>query len=128
MGDPDLNEYQPSRYWTGLHRRGDLSAVGQSGLPASANRWLYATVARELGKFVARHHLTPTEVYEVGAGTCCWVEWWSRRGAVDFGGDLVPEAVAALCSRMNVLLRVMDEEAFACDLTKSPRQSSLGTS
>jgi 2-polyprenyl-3-methyl-5-hydroxy-6-metoxy-1,4-benzoquinol methylase len=136
-----MSRYEPGSYWSRLHRRGDLSAVGQSGLPASTNRWLYATLARELGRFATIHSLAPTEIFEVGAGTGYWVDWWTKRGARVFGGDLVPEAVDGLRSRygerfdvldislgapartaqlvlvMNVLLHVTDDQAFARSLT-----------
>lgn len=92
--------YTPSDYWTELHRRGDLSAVGQSALPAGINGWLYRTLARNYGRFIDRHRLDdpiPRRVYDVGAGTGFWVGWWRARGASRVDGcDLVPEAVARL--------------------------------
>jgi SAM-dependent methyltransferase len=92
--------YSPRDYWQRLHERGDLSAVGQSSLPAPINTWLYLTLARNYGLFVDRHRLAspvPRRVYDVGAGRGFWMAWWRRRGAVVIDGcDLVPEAVARL--------------------------------
>lgn len=131
-----MSQYQPRSYWARLHERADLSAVGQSGLPAGTNRWLYATLERRLGQFVDRHQLAPAEVYEVGAGTGYWLDWWARREAMVSGCDLIPAAVERLCARfgdrfevlditertpgrtanlvlvMNVLLHVTDEQDF----------------
>lgn len=133
-----VNEYVPQEYWETLHSREDLSAVGQSGLPAGFNTWLYKNGARNLDRFLARNlREHPKSVYDVGAGTGYWVEYWLRRGAarVD-GSDLVEAAVRRLSSRfpgdfavldisagsptaeyelvscMNVLLHVTDEAAF----------------
>jgi 2-polyprenyl-3-methyl-5-hydroxy-6-metoxy-1,4-benzoquinol methylase len=140
MSNERDERYDPVSYWTTLHHRRELSTVGQSGLPANTNRWLYAALARSLGKFVDRHRLNPIEVYEIGAGTGYWVDWWSRRGAEVYGSDLVPEAVDGLRTRfgefftvldisaetpprtaplvvvMNVLLHITDDEAFAASL------------
>ncbi len=94
--------YAPSEYWRELHRRDDLSAVGQSALPPSINAWLYRTLARNLDRFLRRHALdaAPDRVFDVGAGTGYWVGWWLARGAgrVD-GCDLVPDAVDRLRER-----------------------------
>ncbi len=94
--------YAPGEYWRDLHRRDDLSAVGQSALPASINGWLYRTLERNLARFLRRHGLgdPPAAVFDVGAGTGYWVGWWLARGAgrVD-GCDLVGEAVERLDAR-----------------------------
>ncbi len=95
--------YSASEYWENLHRRGDLSAVGQSALPASINEWLYRSLARNLSRFVRRHGLDrplPASVLDVGAGTGYWVAFWRnfRVARVD-GCDLVPEAVERLTER-----------------------------
>jgi 2-polyprenyl-3-methyl-5-hydroxy-6-metoxy-1,4-benzoquinol methylase len=140
-GDPgsrvDVNDYIPREYWETLHARDDLSAVGQSGLPAEFNAWLYRNGARNLDRFLARSWpRRPVTVYDVGAGTGYWVEYWSRRGARVDGSDLVELAVRRLSERypgdfrlldismerpaaeydlvscMNVLLHVIDDEAF----------------
>ncbi len=95
--------YSPSDYWHQLHRRGDLSAVGQSALPPGINGWLYRTLARNYGRFVRRHRLDrpiPERVFDVGSGTGFWVEWWYERGVSRVDGcDLVPEAVDRLNER-----------------------------
>lgn len=92
--------YSPSDYWRNLHRRGDLSAVGQSALPPGINRWLYAILARNLRAFVRRHGLDrplPATVFDVGAGTGYWVRFWHTLGVMRVDGcDLVPEAVERL--------------------------------
>ena len=129
-------------YWRSLHQRGDLSAVGQSGLPDEMNRWLYRTLERNVDRFLVREDLVvPERVFDVGSGRGTWVAHWLARGAgrVD-GCDLVPEAVALLEERfgasghfgvadiastvpgpvhayqfvscMNVLLHLIDDEAF----------------
>ena len=42
--------YQASEYWGDLHQRDDTSAVGQSGLPAAFNAWLYRILARNFSR------------------------------------------------------------------------------
>ena len=95
--------YDPSNYWRDLHRRDDLSAVGQSALPPGINLWLYRTLARNLGRFVHRHRLDappPGSVFDVGAGTGYWVDWWLTRGVRRVEGcDLVADAVTRLNER-----------------------------
>ncbi len=95
--------YSAPEYWEQLHRRGDLSAVGQSALPASINAWLYRTLARNLGTFLRRHRLDrpiPARVLDVGAGTGYWIAFWRSRGTPRVDGcDLVPEAVERLRAR-----------------------------
>ena len=92
--------YSPSDYWQELHRRGDLSAVGQSALPAGINGWLYRTLARNYGRFIHRHGVdrpVPARVYDIGAGTGFWVGWWRAQGAARVDGcDLVPEVADRL--------------------------------
>lgn len=133
--------YEPAEYWKRLHARTGLDAVGQSGMPASFNRWLYKVMARRLDEFVRRHELRPSEVLDIGAGTGYWVAWWAEHGAgrVD-GCDLVPVAVERLRERfpgtfavldigtaapsgtyamvgvLNVLLHVTDESRFQAAL------------
>jgi SAM-dependent methyltransferase len=132
-----VSKYLPEEYWEHLHHRDDLSAVGQSGLPASFNAWLYRNGARNLDRFLAAHlDRHPPTVYDVGSGTGYWVEYWSRRGARVDGSDLVPTAVGRLADRfdgdftvlditadgptgryelvscMNVLLHILDDAAF----------------
>ncbi len=101
--DSGAMPYSPSDYWQQLHRRDDLSAVGQSALPAGINGWLYRTLARNFGRFVHRHGLdrpAPERVFDVGAGTGFWVGWWRARGAATVDGcDLVAEAVERLNER-----------------------------
>lgn len=95
--------YSPSDYWQQLHRRDDLSAVGQSALPAGINGWLYRTLARNHARFLRRHRLDrplPGRVFDVGAGTGFWVAWWRARGVPRVDGcDLVAEAVDRLNAR-----------------------------
>lgn len=96
--------YSPSDYWEQLHRRDDLSAVGQSALPAGINGWLYRTLARNHARFLRRHRLDrplPGRVFDVGAGTGFWVAWWRERGVAPVDGcDLVAEAVDRLNARL----------------------------
>lgn len=95
--------YDPTEYWTRLHQRDDLSAVGQSGLPAEINRWLYRALRRNVRSFLGRHGLTrpfPDRAFDVGAGLGFWVQTWHQLGATTVDGcDLVPEAVARLTER-----------------------------
>ena len=94
--------YSAADYWTNLHQRDNLSAVGQSALPAGINRWLYRALARNLRRFLGRHRVAPpapARVLDVGAGTGYWVEFWRGRGAVVDGVDLVPLAVERLAER-----------------------------
>jgi len=96
--------YSAADYWQTLLRRDDLSAVGQSALPAEINAWLYRTLARNLGRFLRRHDLdrpVPARVYDVGAGTGFWVSYWRSRGAERVDGcDLVADAVARINDRL----------------------------
>jgi SAM-dependent methyltransferase len=95
--------YSPSDYWAELHRRDDLSAVGQSGLPTEINRWLYRILARNLRAFLRRHELLrppPERVFDVGAGTGEWIPFWRSLGVGTIDGcDLVPDAVDRLNDR-----------------------------
>jgi hypothetical protein len=120
-------------HWRGLHRRRDLSGVGQSGLPAAMNRWLYRAHERQVRCLVDELDLRPVDVYEIGVGTGYWVAFWRSFGADVRGGDFVPEAVKRLGSGFerlditsdrpigthqlvwvaNVLLHVLDDERFA---------------
>jgi SAM-dependent methyltransferase len=92
--------YVPDQYWTALHQRGDLSAVGQSGLPPETNAWLYRTVAANVDRFLARHAVRlhpPDAAFEVGVGIGYWLpRWWSLGAARVDGCDLVPAAVDRL--------------------------------
>jgi SAM-dependent methyltransferase len=137
-----VSDYIPQEYWDSLHGRNDLSAVGQSGLPAHFNAWLYRNGARNLDGFLARSLIgRPASVYDVGAGTGYWVAYWIRRGARVAGSDLVETAVSRLSERlvgdftvldisarapsgqyelvscMNVLLHITDDAAFERALT-----------
>ena len=94
--------YSPTEYWSAVHERDDLSAVGQSALPDGINRWLYRALARNLRRFVGRHRLArpaPARVMDVGAGTGYWVEFWRGRGSRVDGVDIVPLAVERLNER-----------------------------
>lgn len=91
--------YDPRDHWSRLHARGDLSSVGQSGLPSDLNTWLYRALERRVRWFVRRHHALEgvASAFDVGAGTGYWVRVWHDLGVrrVD-GCDLVPEAVERL--------------------------------
>ena len=95
--------YTPIDYWSHLHERDDLSAVGQSGMPLTINRWLYRVLERNVLAFLARNGLRrplPDRVFDVGAGIGYWVDVWHRSGAARVDGcDLVPEAVNRLNQR-----------------------------
>lgn len=91
--------YDPRDHWSRLHARGDLSSVGQSGLPADLNSWLYRALERRARWFVRRHHALDgvTSVFDVGAGTGYWVRVWHDLGMPRVDGcDLVPAAVERL--------------------------------
>jgi SAM-dependent methyltransferase len=94
--------YTPSKYWSDLHVRGDLSAVGQSGLSNAMNRELYKIWRRNLKRFLQRsgvERIGP-RAFEVGAGTGEWFDFWRELGAERIDGcDLVPAAVSELNSR-----------------------------
>lgn len=91
--------YDPSEHWSKLHARGDLSSVGQSGLPADLNTWLYRALERRVRWFIKRHRVIDPNhaAFDVGAGTGYWVRVWHDLGAhrVD-GCDLVPDAAERL--------------------------------
>ena len=91
--------YDPRDHWSRLHARGDLSSVGQSGLPADLNTWLYRALERRVRWFVSRHHALRevTSVFDVGSGTGYWVRVWHDLGVARVDGcDLVPAAVERL--------------------------------
>lgn len=101
--------YDPDEYWKRLHRRSGLSAVGQSGQPVSMNRWLYATLAREVECVVAASDVRPDSVLDVGAGTGFWMEFWQHRGATKVHGvDFQPAAVDVINERFPGSTRVLD--------------------
>lgn len=134
--------YEPASYWQGLHENvGGLSAVGDPYAPERLNAWFYRTWSRNLGRFVDRFGLHPESVFDVGAGTGFWVDWWLHRGAREVDGcDLAPAAVNrlnrrfgprfilldiskapapgryALVSAMSVLLHITEPEAFRAAL------------
>lgn len=146
-----MKEYVPKDHWENLHARDDLSAVGQSGVPARFNAWLYRNGARNLDRFLAENMLgRPATVYDVGAGTGYWVDYWIRRGAHVDGSDLVetaarrlsdrfegeftvlditaepPPAQYELVSCMNVLLHIIDDVAFELALHNLARAVAPG--
>jgi SAM-dependent methyltransferase len=91
--------YDPRDHWSRLHARGDLSAVGQSGLPVDLNAWLYRALERRVRSFVRRGHLLDGvgSAFDIGAGTGYWVRVWHELGIPRVDGcDLVPEAVDRL--------------------------------
>jgi SAM-dependent methyltransferase len=101
--------YDPSEYWERLHARDGLDAVGQSGMPANFNRWLYLVTARRLDEFVRGHDLRPNNALDVGSGTGYWVAWWADHGVRNVDGcDLVPVAVDRLRDRFPGKFEVLD--------------------
>lgn len=91
--------YDPRDHWARLHARGDLSSVGQSGLPADLNAWLYKALERRVRWFVRRYHALDgmRSVFDVGSGTGYWVRVWHDMGVPRVDGcDLVPAAVERL--------------------------------
>ena len=113
--------YEPSDYWQRLHERGDLSGVGQSGLPESINAWLYRALATNLARFIHKHEAAigqPARVFEIGVGTGYWIDLWRRLGArrVD-GCDLVPNAV----DRLNAIYGSSGYRFFTADITSPTR-------
>jgi len=91
--------YDPRDHWSRLHARGDLSSVGQSGLPADLNTWLYRALERRVRWFIRRHRALDgvTSVFDVGSGTGYWVRVWHNLGVPRVDGcDLVPAAAERL--------------------------------
>ena len=91
--------YDPRDHWSRLHARGDLSSVGQSGLPADLNTWLYRALERRVRWFIRRHRVLDgaSAAFDVGSGTGYWVRVWHDLGIARVDGcDLVPEAVERL--------------------------------
>lgn len=91
--------YAYKDYWRDLHQRTDLTAVGQSSLPAGINTWIYRSIRRNLRGFVKRHKLAARgtrRMLEVGVGTGYWIDFWQSFGWTVDGCDLVPEAVDRL--------------------------------
>jgi len=102
MTDPRA-PYDPTAYWSRLHREGSLRSVGQSGLPIKLNVWLYRVLERNLHAFLRRHDLlrtAPRLVFEVGVGTGYWTPFWHHLGAERVDGcDLVEDALARIRDR-----------------------------
>jgi SAM-dependent methyltransferase len=97
--------YDPRDHWSRLHARGDLSSVGQSGLPADLNTWLYRALERRVRWFIRRHRLLPgtRSAFDVGAGTGYWVRVWHGLGIPRVDGcDLVPAATERLNAEFGV--------------------------
>lgn len=107
--------YDPRDHWSRLHARGDLSSVGQSGLPADLNSWLYRALERRVRWFVRRNHVVEgvTSAFDVGAGTGYWVRVWHDLGVARVDGcDLVPEAV----ERLQSTFAARDDRFYAADI------------
>lgn len=135
--------YDAPGYWQGLHHRtGGLAAVANPWVPEALNYWFYKNWAARLERFVKRQRLEPETVFDVGAGTGYWVDWWLAHSARAVSGcDLSPLAVERLTARfgssfiqldlandaipgtfdlvsvMNVLLHIMDPAGFQRALT-----------
>jgi SAM-dependent methyltransferase len=118
--------YQASEYWGELHERDDMSSVGQSGLPAAMNAWLYRILARNLRSGLRRHGVldpAPGRMFEVGSGRGDWIEFWRQQGVTRIdGGDLVPRAVERLNERFGATgtFAVVEFGAGAPPLTPEP--------
>jgi 2-polyprenyl-3-methyl-5-hydroxy-6-metoxy-1,4-benzoquinol methylase len=97
---PSPPAYDPQEYWTSLHREESLRAVGQSGLPADLNVWLYRIGRRNVRAFMRRHglaDLTGLSALDIGSGTGFWIDVWRSMGASSIDGvELVPAAVERL--------------------------------
>ena len=97
---PSPPAYDPQEYWTTLHRDASLRAVGQSGLPADLNVWLYRIGRRNVRAFMRRQglaDLTGLSVLDIGSGTGFWIDVWRSMGAGAIDGvELVPAAVERL--------------------------------
>jgi SAM-dependent methyltransferase len=107
--------YDPRDHWSRLHARGDLSAVGQSGLPADLNAWLYRALERRVRWFVRRRRLLDRvgSAFDVGSGIGYWVRVWHDLGVSRVDGcDLVPEAV----ERLNAAFATRGDRFVASDI------------
>lgn len=107
--------YQPLEHWSRLHERGDLSSVGQSGLPAELNRWLYRALQRRVRWFVDRHQALDgvSRAFDVGAGMGYWVRVWHDLGIATVDGcDLVP----AVVERLNAVYGGYGDRFVAADI------------
>jgi SAM-dependent methyltransferase len=100
---PSPPAYDPQEYWSTLHRESGLRAVGQSGLPAGLNVWLYRIGRRNVAAFMRAHglaDLTGMSALDIGSGTGFWIDVWQAMGASTVDGvELVPEAVDRLRER-----------------------------
>lgn len=117
-----MSPYSPPRYWAELHERGDLSAVGQSGLPSAMNDWLYRILRRNLKAFLLRQGMNRIDgdVFEVGAGTGYWFGLWRELGARRIDAcDLVPAAVETLRARYGSLGSYDVVDISAADMASS---------
>jgi glycogen synthase len=93
--------YDAKDYWSRLHARQELSAVGQSALPDDLNVWLYRVLERNVRRFVARRGVLDEvdAAFDVGVGSGYWVRVWHDLGVPRVDGcDLVPDAVARVAA------------------------------
>jgi SAM-dependent methyltransferase len=93
-------EFDPGRYWEGMHARNrGLAAVGFGGLGVGFNSWMYRVRRRVLRRALRRAGVSAegATVCDVGAGTGFYVREWQRLGASSItGSDLSDAAVAGL--------------------------------
>lgn len=139
------NEYEPRPYWEDTLAAGfDESGVAHPTLPLSFNRFLYRSCRASTAAILGANGVDPQEVLDVGVGTGIWLDFWSARDVrrlagvdlteiavtrararypevelaqVDIGSESIPFAPFDLVSAMNVLLHVVDPDAFSRALT-----------
>jgi SAM-dependent methyltransferase len=137
-------EYEPRRYWEDTLAAGfDESGVAHPTLPLSFNRMLYRSLRASTASILRANRVDPQEVLDVGVGTGIWLDFWSERhvrrlagvdlteiavnrararypevelAQVDIGSESIPFTPFDLISAMNVLLHVVDPEAFTRSL------------
>lgn len=95
-GSGTPQDYDYRSYWSSLHDRGGLSAVGQQALSDRINGWLYKTRRRNLRSFAKAQGLRGGRMLEVGVGTGYWIDLWHELGYQVDGCDLVDTAVERL--------------------------------
>ena len=134
------NGYEPRPYWEDTLAAGfDESGAAHPNLPLSFNRFLYRSVRASTDAILRANRVDPHEVLDVGVGTGIWLDFWRARRVkrlagvdlteiaisrarlrypdveleqVDVGSGSIPFAPVDLVSAMNVLLHVVDPDAF----------------
>lgn len=114
-----MSTYDANDYWEDQHRRETISGVGQSGYGERVNRALYRAWQSTALSFLKRRGVTPTTVFEAGAGRGDWFGTWRAVGATRI-------VAADLSATAAVRLSALADEAHHLDLAAPDSTRALG--